>query len=79
MMLEISNCNLNVLQFTDKGVMQDHIRGLSQVQVDDISCPSFVHQCHHSITEVHKFHQARPTLGEAMLIVLDLLLISHVP
>ena len=32
------------LQLRDKNVVQDHVKGLAQVQVDDISCP-FVHQC----------------------------------
>jgi len=67
------------LQLRDKDVMWDHLRGLAQVQVDDTSRPSFVHQCHHSIIEGHQIGQARFALGEAVLAVMDHLLISHVP
>ena len=44
--------------------------------VDDIT--SFVHQCYHSIIEGHHIGQALSSLGEAMLAVLDHMLISHV-
>ena len=39
------------LQFRDKDVVQGYAKGLAQVQVDDISCLSFVHQCYHLNTE----------------------------
>lgn len=38
--------------------MQDHVKDLAQVQVKDISCPSFVHRCHRSIIEIHQTGQA---------------------
>ena len=49
----------------------DHIKGLAQVQVDDTSCPSFVHQCHHPIVAGQQIGQAQSALDEAMLAVLD--------
>jgi len=35
------------LQFKDKDVAGDHVRGLADVRVDYTSYFSFVHQCHH--------------------------------
>lgn len=57
----------------------DHVKGLAEIQVDDIGCPSFVHRCCHSITEGHHIGQARSALGEAVLAALDRLLVLHVP
>ena len=37
------------LQFTDKDVVQNHVKSLAEVHVDDTSCPSFFHQCCHSL------------------------------
>jgi len=37
------------LQFRDK--VRDHDKGLAELQVDDIRCLLFVHQCCHSIME----------------------------
>lgn len=31
------------LQLRHKDVAQDHVKDLAEVQVDDVSCPSFVH------------------------------------
>ena len=42
------------LQFRDKDVAYNHARGLAQVQEDNTSCSSFVHQCCHSITGSHQ-------------------------
>ena len=50
----------------------------TQVQHLDISCPSFVHRCHNSITEDHQIGHTQSALGEAMLAVSDHLLITHV-
>jgi len=60
-------------------MVQDHVKGLAEVETDDISCFSFVHRCHHSIIERHQIDQAQSALGEAVLAVLCLLYISHVP
>jgi len=46
------------LQFRNKDLVWDHNKGIAHVQVDDISCPSFIYQCHHSIIEGHKTCQA---------------------
>jgi len=59
-------------------MVQDYVKGLAQVQVDDISCLSFVHQCHRSITEGCQIVQAQSALDETMLAVSDLLLVPHV-
>jgi len=48
---------------------EDHVKGLSKVQTDDISGSSFVHQHSHTIIKSNKFGQAGPALGEAMLVV----------
>lgn len=42
------------LQFRDKNVVVDRIKGLAQVQVEDTSFISFVHLCHGSIVEGHQ-------------------------
>ena len=46
------------LQFGDKDVVRDHVKDLSQVQVNDIGHLPFVQQCHHSIREGHQIGQA---------------------
>ena len=63
------------LQFREKGVVRDHVK----VQVDDISCLSFVHEYRYSIIGGHQTDQALPSLVEAMLVVSNHLLIAHVP
>ena len=67
------------LQFREKDVVRDHVKGFAEVQVDDIHHPSPVHRSCHSITEGHQIDQARSALGEAMLAVSDHPLIPHVP
>lgn len=62
----------------NKDVVRNLVKGLGEVQVDGISCPSFVHQCHHSTTEDHQICQTWPSPGEAMLTVSDHPLIPHV-
>ena len=59
--------------------MRDHVKGLAKVQVDDIHCPSPVHQSRNFIIEGHQIGQARSVLGEAVLAVSNLLFISYVP
>lgn len=43
------------LQFGEKDVMGDHVKGLTEVQINYICNLSLLHQCNHSIKEV-KFH-----------------------
>ena len=45
------------LQFRDKDVLWDHVKGLAEVQVVNISYLAFVHQCHHSIIGGHQIGQ----------------------
>lgn len=52
----------------------DQVRGLAEVQVENMSCPLFAHQC----TEGHQIGQALSALVEAILAVSDYLLVSHV-
>ena len=66
------------LQFRDKDVVRARIKGLAEVQADNISCLSLVHQCCHSITERLQVGQALSALGEAMLAVSDHPLILRV-
>ena len=42
------------LQFADKDVVGDHVKGLGQVQVNDIGRLPLIHQCRHSIIEGHQ-------------------------
>lgn len=43
--------------------MEDHIKGLAEVQVDEVSSSSRVHWCHHSTKEEHFCcHSIRPNL-----------------
>lgn len=65
------------LQFRDKDVVWDHVNDLAQVQVHDISCPSFPTDAV-TLTE-YQIGQACSTLGEAMLAVSDHPVTSHVP
>ncbi len=51
--------------------MWDHVKGLAEVQVDDISCLSSVHQCQYSVIEGCQIGQTQPSFGEAMLAVSD--------
>lgn len=52
-------------------MVQDYVKGLAQVQVDNISCSSFVNRCCHSTTEDHQMGQAPSALGEVVLAVSD--------
>ncbi|GAB0190293.1 exostosin-2 [Grus japonensis] len=67
------------LQFRDKDVVRDSVKCLAQVQVDDISCSSLVHQRCNPIIEGHQIYQARFALSEAVLAVTSHLLVLHVP
>ena len=40
-------------QFREKHVVGDSVKGLTEVQIDDIHCFSLVHWCNHSIIEGH--------------------------
>jgi len=46
-------------QFRDKDIMQYSVKCLAQVQVDDVSCLSFVHQHCNPIIEGYQVGQAR--------------------
>ena len=67
------------LQFRNKDVVPDHVKGLAQVQGHKISSPSFVHLYQHSIIEGHHVGQAQSAHGEAVLAVSDHLHIPPVP
>lgn len=54
------------LQLRDKIVLQNHVKGLTQVKSDNICCLPFVHQRCHCITEGHHTCQAPSPLGEAL-------------
>jgi len=59
--------------------MGDCVKGLSEVQIDDVSGSSFVH-CHsYTIIKSGKIGQAGPALGEAMLVLPYHLPLLHVP
>jgi len=54
------------LQLRDKIVLQNHVKGHTQVKSDNICCLPFVHQRCHCITEGHHTCQAPSPLGEAL-------------
>jgi len=56
--------------------VRDHVKGLAEVQVDDIHHPSPIRQSRNSIIEGHQIGQARSALGEAMLAVSNHLFVS---
>ena len=65
------------LKFRDKDLVGNHVKGLAQVQVYNISHHPLLHQSCHSIIEGHQIGYARPSSGEAVLAVLDHTLIPH--
>jgi len=52
------------LQFSNKDVVWGHVKGLAEVQVDDISYISFVHWYHHFIVEGPHIGQSQSALGK---------------
>ncbi|KAK4813652.1 hypothetical protein QYF61_014951 [Mycteria americana] len=52
------------LQFRDKDVMQDSVKCFAQVQADDISCSSLIHQRCNAVVEGHQICQAQFALSE---------------
>ena len=59
--------------------MRDSVECLAQAQLDDVSCPPFVHQHCNPIIEGYHVGQAQFDIGEAMLAVTNYLLIFQVP
>ena len=58
------------LQFVEKGVMGDHVKGLIEVQIDDINDSSLVHWCNYAIVgSTAQGSSGRICLGEAMLVI----------
>ncbi|NXV23071.1 ATS6 metalloproteinase, partial [Cepphus grylle] len=55
------------------------IKCITQVQVDVLSCSSFIHQHCNPVVEGHQICQAQFAVSEAMLAVTSHLLIVHVP
>jgi len=66
-------------KFRDKDVVWDHVKGLAEDQIDDLSCPTVVHWCHRFFTEGHQIGEAQYSPDEAVLAVSDHLLVSHMP
>ena len=58
--------------------MWDHVKGLTEVQVDDIGWSSLSNLCSHSIIVGHWIGQAQFALGEAVVAVPHHLLVLHV-
>lgn len=57
--------------------MQDFIKGLERVWVDDICCSSFVYQCNHPVIVGLQIGQAQSVLSEAKLTFSFHLLVLH--
>jgi len=58
--------------------MRDHVKGLTEVQVGDISGCFLVRWCSYAIIK-NKIGQAEPALCEAMLFILYHLPLFHMP
>ena len=56
-----------------------HVKGLTEVQIDDISGSFLVHRCSYTIIKGHWVGQAGFALGEAMLVLPYQLPAFHVP
>jgi len=67
------------LQFSEKNIVLHSVKCFAQVQVDDIPCSSLIHQYSNPIVEGHLICQAPFVRSEAMLAVINHLLILHVP
>lgn len=59
--------------------MGDHVKGLTEFQVDDISNSSLVKKCSYAIIEGHWVGQAGCSHSDAMLVVSYHLPLFHVP
>jgi len=59
--------------------MQDSVKRFAQVQADDVTCSSLIHQCCNSVVAGHQICQARFALSEALFAVAIHLLIFHMP
>jgi len=57
--------------------VQDFIKGLERVWVDDICCSSFVYQCNHPVIVGLQIGQAQSVLSEAKLTFSFHLLVLH--
>jgi len=66
-------------QFRHKDIIQDSVKFLEQVQIQEVSCPPFVHQRCNPIIEGYQVGQAQFALGEATTAVPSNLLVIHVP
>jgi len=53
------------LQFREKDVVRDRVKGFSEAREDHIHCPSLVYQYHYSIIERYQIDQAWSALGQA--------------
>ena len=65
-------------QLVYEDVMQDSVKGLTDVRVDNIHCSCLVYQASHLTAEVYQAGQAWVPLGEAMLTISDDFLVIHV-
>lgn len=67
------------VQFSYTDVLQDHIKGLTEIQVDYIVQSSLVNWHSYSTIEGHQIGQASFAPGEAMLVVSYHIFVFHVP
>jgi len=66
------------LQFRVKDVVGNCVRGLTEVQIEDIHSSCLVHWCSHSIIDGHKVGQAGLALGEVTVAVSNHFPVLHV-
>jgi len=58
------------LQFRDKDVVRDSVKCFAQLQADDVSCSSLIHQHCNPVVEGHQICQVQFALSKAMLAVI---------
>ena len=56
----------------------DHVKDLTEIQIDDINGFCLIHWCNYAIIEGHWVGQAGFALGEAVLVVSNHLPLFHV-
>lgn len=65
--------------FQNMDVMWDSVKCFAQVQIDDVSSSSLIHQCCHLIVESNQICQVLFSLNEVMCAVASHLCVFHVP
>lgn len=57
------------LQFSNKNVMRDNVKSLTEIKIDDNNCSYLIHRHSLSIAEGHQISQAPFVLGGNLLAI----------